>query len=330
MKIFLTGASGFLGSYISQALLQDGYELVVLVRKKSRRDHLQHPKIQLVEGSLPECDFDASILEKCAALVHCAGLVKALSRETFFEVNAKGTEKLAQLLLNLKNPPKHFLHISTLAVMNPEIDGRNFCIPAAKCHPLSFYGQSKLAAEETLQILKRKMQLSILRPPVLYGPGDLELLPAFKLAAKWLAPFYGDGKNRFSLCHAKDVADAVLTLLGRPKKSDIYCLDDGHSLNWREFFEAIGRVMNKKILNFPVPTLFFYSAAFASDFVSKLRKKPQIFGREKLKEMKIKSWVCGYEKLNRELGWEPKIKLEDGLKECLAFYNYRSLLTSHF
>ncbi len=320
MNIFLTGGSGFLGSHIAQALCENGHTVFALVRKNSNREHLQYKNLHFVEGSLPECDFDFSVLESCDAVIHCAGLVKALSREDFFKINAKGTEKLVSLLLKLKYPPKHFIHISTLAVVNPEKDGDDFCISLSHCHPLSLYGQSKLAGEKALEKLKDKMMVSILRPPVLYGPRDFELEPVFKLAALGLAPLFGNGGNRFSICHAKDVATAILTLLKEAKISDIYCLDDGQALSWKEFLKAIGVALNQKLFYLNIPEIFFSAAAEAADLISKLRNKAQIFGSEKIKEMKIKSWVCGYQKLNEKFGWEPKIKLEEGLKECLEFY----------
>ncbi len=320
MKIFITGISGFLGSHVAETLQQQGHEIFALVRKTSKLNHVNfhfHP----IESELPYTENLSTVLAQVDAVIHIAGKVKALSQKEFEETNALGSYNLAQTCLKANPKPKIFIYVSTIAVLNPSLDGNDFCIPPDKCHPLSWYGQSKLNGEKALQCLKDKMRVIILRPPVLYGPRDEELFPLFKAIKRGFAPLYGDGSNQLSLCYVKDVADCIAGFIASPPPQDeIYCLDDGILHTWKSLATTISKSLNKKIYTLPIPSFLFPIGAFFTQLYAKLTSKAQIFTLNKLKEMKQTSWLCGYEKLAKERGWKPKISLEQGAQLTYQFY----------
>lgn len=321
MKIFLTGASGFLGSHIAEALTHRGDKILALVRKTSQIHHLKPLNLEYIEGSISEIQRLKKHLEKCDVVIHSAGLIKALSEKEFFEVNGLGTERLVDAILQCKKKPKKLIYISTIAVHNSSIGGSDFSLPSFNCHPLTIYGKSKLAGEKALERLRGKVQTCVLRPPVLYGPRDKEFLTFFKAVDWGFAPLYGSGKNRLSLCYATDVAQAVIALLKTEFSSDeIFCLDDGAVYDWNRIIQTVSEVMKKKVLRLPIPPLFFQAAAAFSEIASKISGKAFIFNRDKVLEMGQPSWVCGYQKLHQKTGWKPKVKLKEGAIKTLRFY----------
>ncbi len=329
MKIFLTGASGFLGSHIAEALAHRGDKILAIIRKTSQIHHLKSLNLEYIEGSISDIQRLKKHLEKCDVVIHSAGLIKALSEKEFFEVNGVGTERLVEAILQCKNKPKKLVYISTIAVHNPSIDGHDFSLPSSGCHPLTDYGKSKLAGEKALQKLHGKLQTCILRPPVLYGPRDKEFLTFFKAVDWGIAPLYGSGKNRISLCYATDVAQAVIALLKTRLSSDeIFCLDDGVVYDWNQIIQTVSEVMKKKVLSLQIPPLLFQVAAGLSELASKLSGRALIFNRDKVLEMSQPNWVCGYQKLHQKTGWKPKVKLKEGALKTLRFYQKEGLIQS--
>jgi nucleoside-diphosphate-sugar epimerase len=322
MNLFLTGASGFLGSHTAEELVRRGHKVFALVRKTSRTDHLQASNIELVEGSLPEGATGLRfVLERADAVVHIAGVMKGLSEEDFYKVNEEGTARLVEEVLSAAKIPKIFLHVSTIAVHNASRDGPDFCLPPEACHPSSTYGKSKLAGEKALTPLRGRMRVVILRPPVLYGPGDFELLPLFRAIAWRIAPLYGAGTNRLSACYGGDVARALADLAEKPLDSDeIFCLDDGKVHTWRSMAETIAGVMGKSPVYLKIPSFLFSAGARISLAAAHLTRRPHIFTPDKIREMRQPSWVCGFKKLEKRIGWRPDVSFEEGVRKTLKFY----------
>lgn len=320
MKIFLTGISGFLGSHVAELLASQGHEIYALVRKTSKLHTLQYP-IHLVQGELPHLEHLSPTLSQVDAVIHIAGKVKALHSKEFHETNALGTLNLVKACLQAKPKPKIFLYVSTIAVVHPKLNHSDFCSPPEQCLPVSWYGQSKLEGEKALKLLQGQIRTLILRPPVLYGPRDQELLTLFKSIHKGFAPLYGKGSNQLSICYVKDVADCIADLLKHPPNQDeIFCLDDGAIHTWKSLAQTIAKSLNKNILLFPIPSFLFPVGAFFTELYAKLSSRAQIFTLNKIKEMQQTSWVCGYEKLKTQRAWKPKTSLETGAQLSYQFY----------
>ncbi len=321
MNIFLTGASGFLGFHVARLLVERGHRVIALVRPTSQRKELKKLPIQWIKGSLSDLRALRQSPEPLEAVIHIAGIVKALSKEAFFKTNAQGTENLVQEILSRPTLPKVFIQISTLAVHSPTRDGPDFCLPADQCHPVSHYGESKLAGEKSLGLLKEKVRSVILRPPVIYGPQDREVLLLFKAAQKGFLPLYRRGQSQFSMCYVTDVAQAIITLLENPpQKDEIFCLDDGVVHTWKSVAQVIAKAMKRNPLLLSIPHSLYSLAALCSQGYAQLRRQPVVFTVNKMEEISQPSWVCGYQKLNEKTGWRPQVDLKRGIDSTLRFY----------
>jgi len=320
MKVFLTGATGFLGSHLAEALVQRGDEVWALKRSSSSLTHLKELPIQWIQGDLSGA-WEGNPLDGMDAVIHVAGAIKALSAREFNRVNAEGTSRLADLALSASSKPKVFIHVSTIAVHNPSLDGLDFCLPADRCHPLTQYGRSKLAGEKSLQRLAGKIPYRILRPPVLYGPRDRELLPFFKAIQRGVMPLLGDGSRAFSMCYVGDVVQAILNVLEREFRTvATFCMDDGEVHTWKSLGMKISEILDKKPLVLPIPLAFFRLSAFLTENWARLSRKAHILTLDKIREMKQANWVCGHQKLTEATGWKAKINAAQGLRLTLEFY----------
>lgn len=326
MRVFLTGGTGFLGQHVAQQLLERGHQVLALARKPERAKRLETLGAKIILGTLPQTKDLQEALRDIDAVIHVAGVVKALSAQDFLHVNRDGAAYLVQEILKMKTLPKRFIHISTIAVNNPKINP-DFCQPAKDCKALTYYGESKRQGELALDPLKNKVPVSTLRPPVLYGPYDTELLSLFKSIQHGIAPLLQNGARELSICFGPDVADAIVRMTEHPiPLRGIYCLDDGHTHTWRSLSEAIAKVLNKQPYYLKIPKTCFRISGTLSTSLAKLTGRPQIFTLNKLKEMFSPRWVCGFEKLNQELHWQPSTNLTTGMQNTLEFYRQENWL----
>jgi len=321
LRIFLTGATGFLGSRTAQEFIRRGHRLKLLVRHPADASRLQSSGAELIQGSLPDLPDLHDALRETDAVIHIAGVLKGLRDRDFFRVNESGTKRLAEAALVHGETVKLFLHVSTVAVHNSARDGEDFCLPPETCHPVSIYGKSKLAGEKTLSLLRGKIKTLILRPPVIYGPGDRELLPLFKAVRHGAAPVFGNGQNRLSVCHVEEVARAIADLTeSSPASGEIFCVDDGEIHTWESIAREIGKAIKKTPSILKVPPFLFGLAAFGSAAFARLTRRPQIFTPDKMKEMRQANWVCGHKKIGEAIGWNPRKAFQEGARETFEFY----------
>jgi len=261
-------------------------------------------------------------VEGMDAVVHAAGLVKARSEAEFQAVNAQGTANLLSALSPAGRV--RFVLISSLAAQGPSEDGRPRPPDAAPA-PVSVYGRSKLKAEELVRAWASnpdRVGAAIIRPSVIYGPRDRQLLPFFQLARWRLAPLLGGGANAVSCVYVEDAARAAVLAVaaGDDAPSATYALDDGAVYTWRDLLSAVEQAVGRKALRLPSPPWAFAAAALVSELYGRLRRQAVSFTRDKVIEMRQRYWVCSHEEIGRDLGWQPQVGLSEGAALTAAWY----------
>ena len=176
MKILITGASGFIGSFIVEEALRRGFETWAAVRKSSSREYLQDERIHFIELNLSS---EEKLVEQLRGkdfdyVVHAAGVTKCLNKADFRRINTNGTKNLVDALLEVKMPLKRFVFVSSLSIFGaireqqPYGEIRETDTP----QPNTAYGRSKLEAEAYLDSLGSRVPYIILRPTGVYGPRE--------------------------------------------------------------------------------------------------------------------------------------------------------------
>lgn len=318
MKVLVTGATGFLGGHLSEALLARGHEVRALVRASSKRDQLERLRIPCVEAVLEEGKGLDAALEGMDAVIHAAGIVKALSAEVFHWVNVDGTAHLLEA--SVKAGIKRFVLVSSLAAHGFRTDGKVRGLDEASA-PVTLYGKSKRAGEEVTLRYADKLPVSILRPPAIYGPGDQEMFAFFQSIQRRVAPYLVNKDHALSLVYVKDCASAAVAILEQDTGSGhIYYAEDGAQHSQATFAAQIARELNVKPLPLVVPLPVLKAAAWFSERSGHFRGKAVMLTRDKVNELKQPYLICSADALKAATDWRPAYDLEKGVRETAAWY----------
>lgn len=316
MLALVTGGQGFIGAHLCRRLLADGHAVRVLARPGSALDRLQGLPVEVVRGDLATGDGLAGAVAGADWVFHLAGALKGFRMEDLMRVNRDGARRLAEACRTAR--PDRFLLVSSLAAGGPGgADGRarTEADPPA---PVSWYGASKLAGE--LEILAAGLPSVILRPPVVFGPGDRDVLGYFRLAAKGLLPVPGGCRRRYSVIYAPDLADGLVRAAQVPCPAGTVLHLTGPDLPWAVFGQRIAAALGVRARLLPLPEALVRFCGRAADLGARLRGRPGIFSSQKVAEMLAPGWVASPDRARELLGWTAPTGLDEALAATVAWY----------
>jgi nucleoside-diphosphate-sugar epimerase len=294
--VALTGATGFIGRRIATQLGEAGFRLRLLVRDPARGRTAA--RAEIVRGSLSDAGALSALMAGATAVVHCAGSVRGVTREQFDRVNVAGTAACAAAAR--RAGIERFLSMSSLAAREPQ---------------LSAYAASKRAGEDAVLDCAGDMPVTIVRPPAVYGPGDREMLPLFRLMARGYAPVFGSPDARFSLIFVDDIARAIEAWLrsDRPVEGR-FEIDDGKidGYDWTEVCDAVASITGKLVRQVRVPRALLSFPAGINSFLGFHTDYAPMLSLGKVRELRHPDWVCR-EGRSFVDGWAPSIQLPQGL-----------------
>jgi dihydroflavonol-4-reductase len=324
MRVLVTGGTGFLGSHLTESLLEDpGCEVFVLVRDPSKPRWLEGiDGVRWIPGDLKKVPGLPAGLD---CVYHLAGLTKTLRPSEYYSVNRDGTANLLRALERQKGCPR-FVHLSSLAAVGPSTPGRGVREDDAP-HPVSPYGESKLEAESGVLEYKDRFPVVLLRAAAIYGPRDEDFLEYFRWIRRGIMPLVGRRKV-LSLVFVRDVVRACRLAAdpGRPA-GEIFNIAHPKPLAWDDIGRAAARLLGKKTVPVFLPVWSAYLASLASAGVERLTGSGNaLFNMSKARQMKVDGWVADVRKARRKLGFEAVFSLEQGLGETLAWYLWKGLL----
>lgn len=308
--VALTGATGFLGKHLLDALLEDGYAVRALTRKS------QEPRqgVEWIRGDVSDPAAMSALTKKADIVVHAAGLVKAKSRSEFFRINRDGTERLLKCARN--NNVKRFILVSSLAARESQ---------------LSHYAASKAAAESLIIDREWPFETLIIRPPGIYGPGDMEILKILKATKYGLLPAPGSTKNRFAMIHAADLSRAISVIIRSTDalEKQIIEIDDGMENGYSipDVALAIAAATGeKKATCISIPRWLLKTIGSANLLISKAISSTPMLTPAKANELSHADWTVSEDKKISIEGWQAEYDLTSGLKNTIEWYRQHKFM----
>jgi nucleoside-diphosphate-sugar epimerase len=297
------------------ALRERGHAVACLVRNPRKARHvLGEPAPELVQGDLADTK---ALTRGCAgadAVVHLAGLTAARSRSEFFEVNAGGTRALAEVV---RGAAARLVYVSSLAAAGPVADG---VVPNGDdaAHPVSDYGRSKLAGEETVRQLP--LAWTILRPPAVYGPRDREFLRLFRAARRGVALVLGDGSQRLSVVFASDLAGAIVRCLEAAPANGIYYPAHPEATTARALVDGISAALEARVRVVRIPRTLIRPILWITGGMARVTGRRTLLSPDKTGEILADAWICSPARLEASTGWRASTSLADGLRRTADWY----------
>jgi nucleoside-diphosphate-sugar epimerase len=318
MNVAVTGATGFVGGHLVDRLLGRGDTVTALVRSTARAASLAQRGVHLIEGDLAATAAIAEAVRGQEVVYHLAGMLGAANEADLMAVNRDGTLRLAQACAACSPPPR-LVVVSSMAAGGPAQRG----IPKVADgddHPVTMYGRSKLAAERVLPALA--LPWTVLRPPVVYGPGDREGFLSLFRAVRWgIAPMFGDGSMEISLIHVADLAEALIAAGNTADVAgEVFYVSHPEITTGAGLMRSIAQYMQRTVLPLPIPEWAARIALTLTGGWADLVHHPSILYPDKVHEFYQAAWTADPSPFMHATGWQATWGLAEGITDTGAWY----------
>jgi dihydroflavonol-4-reductase len=338
-RVLVTGATGFIGSNLTKRLVALGNDVTCLVRSPSKAAGLESLGVRTALGDLRDEAAVRRAVGQAEIVYHLAGLITAFRPAELMEVNATAFRYLAAACAACPNPPA-LISVSSLSAAGPSPANR----PRTESDPpapVSHYGRAKRAAELIAQEYAADVPITIVRPPMVFGEGDLLMRSLFRTI--WRLGIHialGVKQSRYSLIHVADLVDALMLCAergarlapanGSPTKSvrGYYFVAGDEQPTFAELGQLIGSSLGQDRVSVWGSSrgVMLWPAAAVAELAARLRGRPYIFNFDKAREAKAGSWTCSSQTIRADLGFAPRAPLAERLRQTADWYRQQQLL----
>lgn len=349
MKTLITGASGFIAAHLARRLLARGHSVYGLVRAASNRQLLSGLNVEFRLGDVTDPSSLHHAFRGMDAVFHLAGMTKAVRRSDLFRVNVDGTQNVAGACVDCQVP--RLLHVSSLAAAGPSRAARGHS-PSPKSEseppaPVSNYGRSKWGSEQALREFADKLRITVVRPPIVFGEGDvasLQMFAAIRRTRCHAVPY--PTAKKYSVIHAEDLAEmmvrafaegeslATAAELGSGLADNPSALAQGRyfaDVGWHPTYAELGKkmaeAMELRCAILTVPRVVLHTVGLAGDLKTWLSGQPTFLSSDKAREATCAgSWICSGAKALAAFQFQPTIPIEERLARTYQWYRDQNWL----
>ncbi len=326
--ILVTGASGFIGSHLVEALktvrlralIRDGMEFLEDIPKEILGE------IEIKQGDLLDRKSLVSALNGVEKVYHLGGIGKPMNipKHKYYDINVEGTKNLLWAC-NETNVRK-VIHVSSMSIFGYSRDGKPLTENSPRL-PVSDYGKSKKTGEEfAYEYCKiNNIKLIIIRPPMVFGPRDFQVLKLFKAIKSGFFPLLKKGNAKFELCYVKNLVNGIKLADEIGVNLEAYNINDGETYTIKEVFQEIANIENTKLLPFsiPVSTLRFTGFVFEKAYSCIGKRAP--FNSGTALWMSNDNWM-DINKAKNDLGYKRITCIENAIRETYEWYKLNQYL----
>ena len=324
MKILVTGASGFIGSFIVEEAIRQGFDTWAAVRGSSSREYLQDERINFIELNLSSEEQLCEQLRphRFDYVVHAAGVTKCVDKRDFYRINTEGTQNLVTALRRLEMPLKRFVYISSLSVfgaIREQQPYKEICETDTP-QPNTEYGRSKLVAEQWLDTQK-DFPYVVLRPTGVYGPREKDYYIMAKSIKQHSDFSVGYKRQDITFVYVTDVVQAVFLAMEKGKTGRKYFLSDGEVYQSTTFSDYIHEELGRPWwIRIKAPVWVLRIVTFCGEYAGRLAGKVSALNNDKYNILRQRNWRCDIQPAVSELGYRPQVLLKEGVQRTIAWY----------
>ena len=333
-KILVTGASGFIGSFIVEQGLERGYEVWAGIRHSSNLQFLQDKRINLIELNLGDRDALTTQIAAFAGkhgawdyVVHAAGATKCLDKKDFLRTNFEGTRNLVEALKAADAAPEKIIYLSSLSIFGParEDEPHTPIKDSDTASPNTAYGHSKLLAEAYIKTCG--IPYITLRPTGVYGPRERDYFQMAVSIKNHIDFAVGYKKQTITFIYVKDLVKAVYLAIEKSVTNRSYFVSEPRGYSSRSFSDYIQESLGIKwVLHITAPLWVLKAISLITESIARITRKPATLNSDKYNIMKQRNWLCDTTPIEKELGFTADYTLEKGTKETINWYKQEQWL----
>ena len=317
--VAITGATGFVGSHLAEALVRGGVRPRVLARDPGRLLPELRERCDVAVGDVEDAAAVARLAAGCGTLFHLAGRLRAATAADFDRTNRGGTENVVGAL---GGGGARLVYVSSLAAAGPSTEPAGKA-PEDEPAPISAYGHSKLAGERTVRAWAGAW--AIVRPPAIYGPRDIDVLQFFKLAARGLVPLPG-GERWVSVAHVADVVRGILAAAAGAATGAVSHLGEPEPCELRAMIAALAAAGGVRARTVALPAALVRLAGMGGDILQRLGFRNVALTGDKAGELLARHWSARTASSYERLGLDGFVPFSDGAAATWAWYRQRGWL----
>jgi dihydroflavonol-4-reductase len=320
VRALITGAAGFIGSHLVDAMLEAGHEPVCFIRPEDDTRWLAGKEVTILYGDCTDRESFGRALDPSIRYVfHLAAVLDCEDCGDYRRVNVGGMKNLLELCLEKNIPVERIVYTSSVTVNGPSRKDRPIR-ESDPCRPINDYAQSKLEAEQLLRSHGDRIPFTILRPTLVYGPrlfhGGYSI---FHFALRGFVPRIGRGVT--NVIHVRDLAACMLAAaLSQEVKNEVLFVGEPRHYGYGELCRIISEVSGRRTVSLAIPLPLVFLIAAALGMSARITGRKPALNLRRARDMRYRYWMVDTAKMVTQLGFTPSCEFREGARDTLEWY----------